>query len=1053
MRKRALYYTLFVVLHLTCISVYGQVRPEWDNVHVLQVNRERPHASMMVYENDEQALKLTKKGSSFYVSLNGDWKFNWSRNPASRPVGFYKTDFKDSHWTTLSVPSNWEMGGHGLPIYKNSGYPFEKKDLRAPREWNPVGSYRKSFTLPEKWQGRRVYINFDGVQSAFYLWINGKKVGYSQGSRTPGEFDITNYLKKGSNLVAVEVYRWSDGSYLEDQDFWRLSGIFRDVYVWSVPQAHVRDFAVTSSLDESLQHGVFQLRGEVQSKKSGAAILKALIQDQTKTTVLEFSQDLKLKKGINSFATESFTLKNIHPWHGESPYLYQLLLTLQDEKGNVLEVIPQKVGFRKVEIKKGRLLVNGVAVLLKGVNRHEHDPETGHYVTREDMLADIALMKQYNINAVRTCHYPNAPEWYDLCDEHGIYLIDEGNIETHGFGRKKDNRLSNHPDWKEAYLDRVQRMVYRDRNHPSIIIWSMGNESGDGPNVGATYEWVKETDPSRPFHYENTTLNGYGTADIYSRMYASPEETGAIIRENPDMPYILCEYTHAMGNSNGNLKEYWDMIYADNPFQGAFVWDWMDQGLKQPVPEKFRKTYSKDHFYAYGGWWENAVGVSHDDNFCMNGLLAADRTPHPGLYALKYFHRNVHVEAIDIEKGRFRIMNWFDFTNLRDKVTGKWSLLENGKVIKEENIPALDIPARSGQEFTINLPLEMNSEREYHVTFSFYTKNGNQFVEKGHEVAWDQFKFPSGKYYRDRSETPADPITVRQSRRAAYVKGERFAAMFNKHTGILENYYFDNQLLIERGPAPDFWRAPTDNDRGGADKKEDQFPGLWAWKEAGSWLVTDFKIEKNPKGVVLVSEGKLPAVGATFSLTYQINTAGEITVKFDYQPGDSNLPMMPRVGTELLINKTLDQVAWYGPGPNPTYIDRNMERVGIYQATVDDIWIDYSEPQENGYKTGTRWFSLTNREGAGLKVYGDPLIAFGVNHYGKEMIEQCRYDFQLMKQPYLFLNIDLGQSGVGGTTSWGKKSYPRDEYRLKNQGYQYTYTIAPVSSKNVLSLK
>ena len=1040
---------LYFLVGFMPASVYGQARPDWDNVRVLEINREQPHASMMVFESTDQAAKLTKKESPFYQPLNGDWKFHWSENPASRPVDFYREDFDDTGWTTIPVPSNWQMEGHGMPIYKNAGYPFDKEELRAPHEWNPVGAYRTSFAIPEKWKGRKVYVNFDGVESAFYLWVNGKKVGYSQGSRTPAEFEITDFLKKGSNILAVEVYRWSDGSYLEDQDFWRLSGIFRDVYLWSTPETHLRDFVITSSLDGSLKHGIFQLQGEVTSRKSSSTTLQAEILDHAGKKVLEFVQDLDLKKGTNTFATERHTLNNITPWNAESPYLYQLLITLQDAKGNVSEVIPQKIGFRKVEIKKGRLLVNGVAVLLKGVNRHEHDPVTGHYVTRENMLADIALMKQFNINAVRTCHYPNVPEWYDLCDQYGIYLIDEGNIETHGFGRNNNNRLSNHPDWKEAYLDRVQRMVYRDRNHPSIIMWSMGNESGDGPNVGATYDWVRKTDPSRPFHYENTTLNGYKTADIYSRMYASPEESEKIIAENPEMPYILCEYTHAMGNSNGNLKEYWDLIYDDNPFQGAFVWDWMDQGLKQPVPEPFKKSSGQAHFYAYGGWWENAAGVSHDDNFCMNGLLASDRTPHPGLYAIKYFHRNIHVEVLDPEKGKFKITNWFDFTNLKEKITGKWSIQENGETIREETITALDIPPRSSKELAVDLSGYDEPGKEYFITFKFYAKNGDQFVEKGHELAWDQFKLPGGAYQRERQAEESTELRVRRSGKEVQVKGEQFAVSFNKHTGLLDKYYFDDKLLIERGPIPDFWRAPTDNDRGGTGKKEGQFPGLWVWKSANPWIITDFKVSEKPEDIVITSQGKLPMVEATFSLTYHVNPSGEIKVAFDFQPGLDGLPMMPRVGTELLINKTLDQVKWYGPGPNPTYIDRNVERVGIYEATTDQLWVDYSEPQENGYKTDVRWFSLTNEDGTGLKVYGEPSICFGVNKFGKEMIEQCKYDFQLMKQPYLFLNIDLGQSGVGGTTSWGKKSYPREEYRLKNKPYQYSYTIVPVGGENI----
>jgi beta-galactosidase len=580
--------------------------------------------------------------------LNGQWRFKWSKNPAERPVAFYESSFSDKNWDLIPVPSNWEMEGYGIPIYTNVEYPFEKESLEAPKQWNPVGSYRHVFEVPKDWSSREVYINFDGVQSAFYLWINGKKVGYSQGSRTPGEFNITKYLKDGENQLAVEAYRWSDASYLEDQDFWRLSGIFRDVYLWSTPKTHIRDFNVTASLDDSYNNGLFKVEGEIMSKSKGNVELTYELVDQNGKLISTYSEKINVVKGSVSFNTEQQVIKDIQSWNAETPHLYNLLITLKDQNGQVLECIPQKVGFRKVEIKNGNILINGRAVLFKGVNRHEHHPERGHYVTHKDMMKDIILMKQNNINAVRTCHYPNTPEWYDLCDEYGIYLIDEGNIETHGFGNKGDNRLTCSPDWQQAYLDRVQRMVYRDRNHASVVIWSMGNESGDGINAKVCHEWVNKTDPSRPYLYEGTTRKGgRDYADVYSRMYATPEECAKIIKDYPQMPFVLCEYTHAMGNSNGNLKEYWDLVYADNNFQGGFVWDWMDQGLKQPVPEKYKATSIKDYFYAYGGNWENPRGIHHDGNFCMNGLLASDWAPHPGLNTVKYFYRNIHVEAID----------------------------------------------------------------------------------------------------------------------------------------------------------------------------------------------------------------------------------------------------------------------------------------------------------------------------------------------------------------------------------------------------------------------
>jgi beta-galactosidase len=492
-------YFILILLMAGVHHVVALDRPEWNNVGVLEINREKPRSTMMVFDTPENALSFDYEQSEYYNSLNGIWKFHWSRNPASRPATFFEAGFSDASWDDIEVPSIWELKGYGIPIYTNINYPFDISELEAPVEDNPVGSYRRQFSVPNHWDGRDVFIVFDGVQSAFYIWVNGQKVGYSQGSRTPAEFNITPYLKTGENTLAVEVYRWSDGSYLEDQDFWRLSGIYRNVYLWSTPKSHIRDFVITSTLNNTFENGIFSLKAELRDPLGSASLLEYTMLDRQGREVLSGSQQLNNDHG-EWLTTQEQRIAEVNSWNAETPYLYDLLLVLKDARGNTLEVIPQKVGFRRVDIAAGRLLINGQAVLFKGVNRHEHHPERGHYVTREDMIRDIKLMKQNNINAVRTSHYPNAPEWYRLCDEHGIYLINEGNIETHGFGNHNNNLLSNHPDWKEAHIDRVKRMVHRDRNHPSVVIWSLGNESGDGPNVKAVYDWVKETDPSRPFH-------------------------------------------------------------------------------------------------------------------------------------------------------------------------------------------------------------------------------------------------------------------------------------------------------------------------------------------------------------------------------------------------------------------------------------------------------------------------------------------------------------------------------------------------------------------------
>ncbi|TLX71255.1 DUF4981 domain-containing protein [Labilibacter sediminis] len=1041
MKKLLVVFVLFSVM----MVIHGKKKPEWDNVKVLQVNREQPHTTMMVYDSKEKANTYNKSKSGNFQSLNGQWKFKWSKNPAERPVDFYKPSFNDEAWDMIPVPSNWELEGHGMPIYTNDTYPFEKDNLEAPKEWNPVGSYRHTFSVPQAWAQKEVLINFDGVQSAFYLWVNGKKVGYSQGSRTPGEFNITRYLKKGENTLAVEVYRWSDASYLEDQDFWRLSGIFRDVYLWATPKTHIRDFDITSTLDETYKNGIFRIKGEITSDKKAAVEIKYEIANHKGNVVLAGSSSVSAVSGVVEFKTEPKEIKDVTSWNAEASYLYHLNISLCDNNGKLLEVIPQKVGFRKVHIANGRLLVNGQAILFKGVNRHEHHPVTGHFVTREDMMRDIIIMKQNNINAVRTSHYPNVPEWYDLCDEYGLYLIDEGNIETHGFGNNAKNRLSHDPEWKAAYVDRVARMVLRDRNHPSVVIWSMGNESGDGPNVEATYDWVRATDPSRPFHYEGTTHpKSFNTADVYSRMYASPEVCAQIIKDYPEMPFILCEYTHAMGNSNGNLKEYWDQIYADNNFQGGFVWDWMDQGIQQPVPANYQSESNDDSIYVYGGWFENPTGVYHDGTFCMNGLLAADWTPHPGLNTLKYFHRNAHVEAVNLDELRFKITNWYDFSNLNQWVYGEWVLQEDGIPVLTQPIEDLNIDARDSKEIQLSLDnYALKEDKEYFITFNFYLNKDTYFAKKGHELAWDQFNLQSASI-KSADQTEDTKPSYRVSGREVYVWGEGFSIFFDKLTGRIEKYYVDNDLVLEQGPQPDFWRAPTDNDLGAVKSGKRKLPQLGIWKNAGTWITSDFVIEESNNTIVLTAKGALPIVEAEYTQTYTVYANGEVDVECNYTAGDKALPMVPRMGTNLIVGAGYDQLSWYGPGKYPTYKDRNVEKVGVYTSTVENEWIEYARPQENGYKVDTRWLTLTNTEGKGLKFKADSLIGFGVSHYRKADIEKSDYSYQLTKYPQVFLNVDYGQMGIGGTTSWLKQAFPRADYRLTNSDYSFKYTIAPI---------
>ncbi|MEZ5317183.1 MAG: glycoside hydrolase family 2 TIM barrel-domain containing protein [Vicinamibacterales bacterium] len=681
-------------------------RPEWDDPSVIQVGTLRPHATLMVYPDEASAVTRDRERSPWFRSLNGNWRFRLSASPASRPMDLASPTFDDGGWDTIQVPGNIETQGHGMPIYVNAGYAFryDRRDPRPPSDDNPVGSYRRTFIVPADWSGRQVLLHFDGVDSAFYVWVNGEKLGYSEDSRTPAEFDVTSRVRPGENTIAVEVYRWSDGSFLEDQDMWRLSGIFRDVYLWSPAQVHLRDFETHTDLAPTGNGATLRVDGLIENRAAAGAqgSVRLDLRDPTGAIVATTTQRFRAApSGDDAPVAFRVPVAHVQRWTAETPALYTMTLSVLDPRGAVTEVVPSRVGFRSIEIKDGKFLLNGRAILFKGVNRHEHDPDTGHTVSRELMIRDIRLMKQHNVNAVRTSHYPNAPAWYDLADEYGLYLIDEANIECHGFGTNERNPLTNDPSREPMYVNRVGRMIARDKNHPSVVIWSLGNECGDGSNMAAAYHYIKERDTTRPVHYEGTTSHGGSNADVNSFMYPSAESLPERAARRPDMPLILCEYTHAMGNSNGGLQEYWDVFYSGTNAQGAFVWDWVDQGLRQPVPEAYRATAAKPTFFAYGGWWEDRVGQKNDNNFNMNGLVSADRQPHPGLEAIKYVYRYVHASLVRMEGNLaiVRILNRHDFVNLKGLVTLSWTAPsgETGRI--EE----LDIDAGESRDVELDL--------------------------------------------------------------------------------------------------------------------------------------------------------------------------------------------------------------------------------------------------------------------------------------------------------------------------------------------------------------
>jgi beta-galactosidase len=1045
-----------------CAAAFAADRPEWDNPAVVHIGTEKPHATMMAYPSAELARTGERAKSPWFQSLNGTWKFQGSMRPAERPLEFYRTDYNDSAWGTIPVPASWQMHGFDIPIYTNIIYPWPQdpsKPPQVPYDYNPVGSYRLRFTVPPTWNGRQVYLHFDGVDSAFYAWVNGKKLGYSEDSRTPAEFNVTPYLKAGANLLAVEVYRFGDGAFLEDQDMWRMSGIFRDVYLWSTPETHLRDYEVRTDLDDSYRDGTLRIKASVTNaagRQSKVELVAQLSNSAGVATGKPARTTLEIGGKAESVAELEIPVANPRKWSAEDPYLYKLLLTVKTPAGAVLEVIPQNVGFRRVEIRNGRFLVNGRAILVKGVNRHEHSEETAKYVPVESMIKDIRIMKQFNVNAVRTSHYPNSPVWYDLCDRYGLYVLDEANIETHHYGNDPRNRLTNDPEWQTAYVDRVARMVERDKNHPSVVIWSMGNESGDGQNAAATYQWTKKRDTSRPFHYEGSSANRGPNSDINSFMYPTPDQVKQRAAAKPEMPLILCEYTHAMGNSNGGLKEYWDIFYSGTNAQGAFVWDWVDQGIRLQVPAEYRANTSKTTFLAYGGWWEDKNGVRNDNDFNNNGLVAADRTPHPGLYAIKYVYRYLHASAADLGAGRIRVKNWFDFTNPKDLAEGTWEVKGGGRTLGSGVLPALDIEPGAEKEFTLELPkFEPRPGMEYWLNIAFRLKHATSWAPLGHEIAWDQFQLPAGAPAARFAPPKTAQLEIKDGADDATITGKTFSLRFDKRDGVITSYRFKGVALLERGPRPDFWRTPTNNDRGAWKNvfrqraEKDKSVDIALWRDAGpQWDVRNVKVEKVDDSTARITvNADLPAVGATYSMTYTVYGTGDIVVESQYKPGTEKLAMMPRFGNELVVAPGLENITWYGRGPKETMIDRQFERVGVYTSTVDKEWVDYMRPQENGNKTDVRWVKLTNPEGVGIMAVGAPLLSVSARHYTKGDMQQAAYTFQMKRHPETFLNLDLKMMGAGGIDSWSARAYPMEPYRIPSgQEYSYRYRLTPVDA-------
>ncbi|UCC72525.1 MAG: DUF4981 domain-containing protein [Gemmatimonadota bacterium] len=1020
----------------------AQEAPDWENPAVVAINKEAPHATLFPFESRELALARDEGRSLYYQLLNGRWKFNWVRKPADRPADFYREDYDDSDWTEIVVPGNWEVNGFGVPIYLNIPYEFEENPPYIHHHYNPVGSYRTSFTIPESWTGRQIFIHFGAVKSAMYLWVNGQKVGYSQGSKLPAEFDITPYVRAGANTLAADVYRWSDGSYLECQDFWRISGIERDVFLWAAPKLHIRDFFAIGDLDESYKDGILQVTAQVTNygseRDAGSTLtLELLDADGRPVLEVEHTENVSVQPGEEVTVEFREPVPDPAKWTAETPDLYTLLLSLADASGTTVEVITARVGFRTVEIKDGLLQVNGVPITIKGVNRHEHDPLTGHVVSEAGMLQDIALIKQLNINAVRTSHYPNDPRWYELADEYGLYVIDEANIESHGRGYQPDTTFGNDPTWEAAHLDRTIRMVERDKNHPSIIIWSLGNEAGNGVNFYATYSWINERDRTRPVQYERAQLDW--NTDIYAPMYADFQRLVDYAETYDDRPLIMCEYAHAMGNSVGNFADYWEIIDRYPNLQGGFIWDWVDQGL-------LTTNENGDTIFGYGGDF-GPPGTPSDGNFLMNGIVLPDRRPHPSAWEVKKVYQPIDVEPINLRGLVVAIRNDYDFANFRN-LELVWSVIADG-VVQETG--DLDVPGfPPGDVWTLRIPyspFQPKPGTEYFLNISFRTRRASDLVPAGHEVAFEQLRLP---FFQPAPVLAADSLPqlqVDDTETTVTVSGEDFTISFDKETGVLVSYLYRGTELVRTGPVPNFWRAPTDNDFGGSWQTR-----LAVWRDAGAdrtvRRVTVY--QPSPRKVTIRTRARLEAVRASYSTLYTVLGNGEIIIESHFEPRGEGLPRMPRFGVQMTLPKEFSHLQWYGRGPHESYWDRKAGApVGLYDGTVAEQFHPYERPQENGNKTDVRWMALTNDEGTGLLVAGMPLLSMSALHYTVDDLDPGeskaqRHAGQLTERDLVNLNIDYKQMGVGGITSWGPTGLPK--YSLYYQEYRYSFRLRPFSN-------
>ena len=1003
------------------IAASAQSFTEWQNPEVNAVNRAPMHTNYFAYESADAAARGAKEHSSNYMTLNGIWKFFWVKNADARPTDFWKVGFNDKGWSDMAVPGMWELNGFGDPIYVNTGYAwrnqFKNNPPQVPTENNNVGSYRREIVIPADWKSKDIIAHFGSVTSNMYLWVNGKYVGYSEDSKLEAEFNLTPYLKPGQkNLIAFQVFRWCDGTYLEDQDFFRYSGVGRDCYLYARDKKRIQDIRVTPDLDTAYKNGSLKVQLDVKGGGNVSLELLDAAGKQVATAVAKGS------------ATALINVENPHKWTAETPYLYTLRATLQGSS----EVIPVKVGFRKIELKGSQILVNGQPVLFKGANRHEMDPDGGYVISRERMIQDIQVMKQFNLNGVRNCHYPNNYAWYELCTEFGLYMVDEANIESHGMMFHKDETLANYPDWEVPFMQRMSRMIARDRNYSAIVTWSMGNESGYGKHFETLYDYTKKIDPTRPVQYEG---GGYNSkSDIYCPMYARIWRLRQHVNQRDARPMILCEYAHAMGNSVGNFQDYWDLIYKYDQLQGGFIWDWVDQTFAI-------KDENQRNIWAFGGDM-GFVGVVNDSNFCANGLIAADRTPHPHIYEVKKVLQYIHFEPLAFTPNKIKVTNWHDFIGL-EGYTLRWAVECDGKTVQNGEMDFPKIAPKNSANIELPLKALPADGKEYFLTLRAFTKHEAPLVPKGHEVAIEQWELPSVPSAK--TVQPVEgTLTVDHNNETLTVKGNNFQVAFSTRNGEMTELNYTGKNLIKEGLQPNFWRPLTDNDI-----PNGHLIRCGTWRNAGR----DAKLQN----IEVAEAGQTATVTATYRMEeqdadlqtlYKITPDGKVQVTMHFTPGKKPLSEMPRLGMRMILPAEYEMMTWLGRGPQETYADRKTGAlIGLYNATVWEQYHPYVRAQETANHCDVRWVALRNATGEGLLVVGEEPLSVSAWNFPMEDIEyrpsqmERRHGGSIQKKDMVWLNIDHKQMGVGGDNTWGAQVHP--EYTITPHEWKYSFTLAP----------